>query len=121
MCKFTSVDQEWSLKNDVSDNNQTTQRYVFIIWDEWSISRIPKCCQVKTQNLFSNEVCNRIIMLRENTYISDQKKDIRWNNSTEDYSSSITGWISNIVNSICAYISEGYQNKDIDSTSVSGR
>ena len=34
----------------------------------------------------------------------------------------ITGGTSNIVNGICACISEGYQNKAIgDSTSVSGR
>ena len=45
-----------------------------------------------------------------------------WENSTENNKSSITGGTSNIVNGICACISEGYQNKTIDDyTSVSDR
>jgi len=45
-----------------------------------------------------------------------------WENSTEDDRSSVIGGTSNIVNSICACISEVYQNEAIgDSTSVSGR
>jgi len=44
-----------------------------------------------------------------------------WENSTEDDRLSITGGISNSVNSIFACISEGYQNKVIgDSSSMSG-